>query len=128
MHSLGSGLLGVLQLLQLRQEGIQILELAVDRRKADVCHVVPLLQLDHDHFAKLAGVDLLHQVVLQLRLDLGGDLLTLHRTLLARLHNTGKHLGAIEQLLAAIKAKDVEAAVKALETDIGCAVDSIRLQ
>ena len=33
-----------------------------------------------------------------------------------------------EQLLSAIKAKDVDAAVKALETDIVCAVDCIQLQ
>ena len=33
-----------------------------------------------------------------------------------------------EQLLTAIKAKDIDAAVKALESDIVCAVDAIRLQ
>lgn len=92
----------LLQLAQFGKEGVKILKFTVNRRKTNISHVVTLLELTHDHFAKLVRGDLLNQRILKLRLDLGDDLLTVDGAFLTGLQDTGKHFGTIEKLLGTV--------------------------
>ena len=95
-------LLLVEQLIELRHEGVDILELAVHGGEADVGHLVCLFQLFHHLFTDVLGADLPLQGVLDLLLDLADDLIGIDRALLARLHNSAEYLIAVKKLFFAV--------------------------
>ena len=81
--------------IQLVHKGIDILELAVDRCKAHIGHLVDRAQLLHDQLADGLARDLALERTEYALLDIIHDLLELHernRTLLARLDQTAEQL------------------------------------
>lgn len=87
---------------KLCHEGLDVLELAVDRCEAHVCYLVLLLELVHNYLAYLARGDLGAERILKLGFDLGGDILRVYGTLLARLEKSGEQLVLVEKLLGAV--------------------------
>ena len=90
---------------ELLDEVVDVLELAVDRGKADVRHLVELPQLVHHEPADFRGRDLALGPVLQRRLDAVSHRLDrgeAHRTLLAGLEQPRHQLLPLEALAAAV--------------------------
>ena len=97
------------QLVQLGHEGADILELPVHRGKADIGHLVHILEPLHDHLADAAGGDLPIHLVLERLLDLLGDLLQGikgHRPLLTGPDHPVEELAAVKGLAAAVLLDD----------------------
>ena len=81
---------------------MQIAEFAVDGCEADIGDLVERLEPFHDHNADVTGGKLGVQGILHFRFNLGNERFHLFlgdRTLVARLHDTGQQLIAVEQLL-----------------------------
>lgn len=90
------------KLLELLEERIYVLELAVDRGESDVRYLVVLLELEHNELTDLlCGYLGLHRV-LYLLLDLADDLIGIDGALLARLHNSAEYLIAVKKLFFAV--------------------------
>ena len=90
---------------KLLHKGIDILELAVDRGEADIGNLVERLEPLHDHLADLARRAFALEPVLQLLLDLVGNVLEIAESdgaLFARLEHTVDKLVLVERLAAAV--------------------------
>ena len=87
---------------QLVHEGVDILELAVDRGETNVSDLIPLLELLHRKLAKLDGGDFLTERVLKLAFDVVRNFSGVDGTLLTSLQQTRHELVLVEKLLASV--------------------------
>ena len=97
----GLGFLAIQQLIQLIHKRIDILELPVHRREADVGHLVQVPEALHDQLPDAGGADLPPQLVLELLLDLVGGPLQQgegDRPLLAGLEHAAQELAPVKGL------------------------------
>ena len=90
------------ELIELGQKGLEVLEFAVDRGKADIRHLVHALKPCEHHLTDLLGRHVLLQRVLKLGLNIRNDLLGIDRALLAGLENTLQKLSAVKGLLTSV--------------------------
>lgn len=92
-------------------EGFEVLEFAVDGCKADVSNIVKRFQFFHDEDADVLGGNLTAQGILELKLDLGGqlfDLFCCNGAFIAGFHDARKKLGSIEDFLGVVFFDDNE--------------------
>ena len=90
------------KLFKLFEEGINVLELAVDRRKSDVRNFIVLLELEHNDLSDLLRRDLRLHRVLYLLLDLADYLFRIDRPLLASFHYSAEYFVSVEKLFFAV--------------------------
>ena len=105
LHSCGRSALLRQKLVQLRHEGADVLELAVDRGEADIGHLVHLTQAIHHQLSDPGGGHLPIHLVLKGLLNLIGDPLQLaegHRALLTGAQHTVEQLALVKGLAAAV--------------------------
>ena len=98
-------LLLIEQLRDFVDKGADVLELTVDRRKADLGDFVDVLEFFHGELADLPGGDLLFKGVLQLGFDVGDGFLDDFdgdRALLTGAQQAVEQLDAIETLAGAV--------------------------
>ena len=97
------------ELCQFLHEGVDILKAAVDRREADVCHLVHALEAGHDHLAYIDRLYFTLKIALELLFYIVRNALKRRerdRALLAGSHHAVYKLDLVEGLAAPVALDD----------------------